>query len=440
MRARTPFLILFSLLFLASVAAADTIAFDPPGVTVKHSVDAIVSGLWNDGCVPSAKSVVVFGSAITLTLDANLPPDVVCLAAVTPYAALFHLGILPVGSYTVIAVSERAGVVTERARTALIVRDSETVLLWPYAVPVTGGRIGILNLGVVQGNTVTIDGVTAPVGGPTEGPPSFEAPPHAPGAVDVIVDLGSHTVTSKAALIYYDPASTDPATFETILFPVSFQGPGALGSQWVTENFISWSGATFRDPLPCCASVIAGNSPQLLNNANPWGIVLYAVRGTADSLHLASRIRDTSRQAETAGTEVPVVRERNFRSRLSFINVPVNSRYRVMLRLWAIGDDPFGNNPQFVASAPFNPPSPLLPPTPVPFLPISMARIPGTAMWFGSIDVTSLLTRTPANPKTLQVYPTAYRSEAVPLAFPRIWGMLSITNNDTHQVTIISPH
>jgi hypothetical protein len=434
MRSQTTFLV-FSLLFLVSAASADTIAFDPPGVTVNHSVDAIVSGLWNDGCVLPAKSVVVSGSTITLTLDANLPPDVGCTAAVTPYAALFHLGILPVGSYTVIAVSERAGVVTERARATLIVRDSETVLLWPYAVPVTGGRIGILNLGVVQGNTVTIDGVTVGVGGPTDGPPSFDAPPHAPGAVDVVVDLGSHTVTSKAALIYYDPASTDPAIFEPILFPVSFQGPGALGSQWVTENFITWIPGFFRDGLPCCLSFIPGNSAQLRNNGNAWGHVLYALRGTTDSLSLESRIRDTSRQAQTAGIEVPVVRERDFRSRLSFMNIPVDSRYRVMLRLWAIGDSPFGNNPPFIAAVPVS-----LLSTEVPFLPISMTKIPGTAMSFGSIDVTSLLTRTPSKPNTLQVFPSGYLSEAVALAFPRIWGMLSITNNDTQQVTIISPH
>ncbi len=432
MRARTSSLVLVSLLF-ASVAAADTIAFDPPAPTVNHSVDAIVSGLWNSGCVPPAKTVVVSGSAITLTLDANVPPDIGCLAAVTPYATIFHLGILPPGNYTVIAVSEKAGVVTERARVPMIVRDSETVRFTSYAVPITGGRTAILNLEVVQGNTVTIDGVTVLVGGPTEGPPSFEAPAHAPGAVDVVVDLGSHTVTSKAALIYYDPASTDPAIFEPILFPVSFQGPGALGSQWVTENFISWT-TFFRDPLSCCASVIAGNSPQLLNNANPWGIVLYAIRGTADSLQLASRIRDTSRQAQTAGTEVPVARERDFRNRLSFMNVPVDAHYRVMLRLWSIGDHPFGNNPPFIVAVPVS-----LPSTEVPYLPISMVKIPGTAMSFGSIDVTSLLTRTPANPNTLQVYPSGY-SDAVPLAFPRIWGMLSITNNDTQQVTIVSPH
>ncbi|MEA2417208.1 MAG: hypothetical protein QOI58_3865 [Thermoanaerobaculia bacterium] len=165
MRARTSSLILVSLLFVASLAAADTIAFDPPAATMNHSVDAVVSGLWNNGCVPPAKSVVVSGSTITLTLDANLPPGVGCLTAITPYAALFHLGTLPAGSYTVIAVSESAGVVTERARVALIVRDAETVRFTSYAVPTTGGRIGILNLPVVFGNTATIDGVTVLVGG-----------------------------------------------------------------------------------------------------------------------------------------------------------------------------------------------------------------------------------------------------------------------------------
>jgi hypothetical protein len=434
MRARTSSLILVSLLFVASFAAADTIAFDPPAPTVNHSVDAIVSGIWNDGCVPPAKNVAVSGATITLTLDANVPPDIGCTAAITPYARIFHLGILPPGSYTVIAVSESAGVVTERARVPMIVRDSETVRFSPYAVPITGGRIAIVNLPVVAGNTVTIDGVTLRVGGTSDAPPSFDAPPHAPGAVDVVVDLGSHTVTSKAAVIYYDPASTDPAIFEPILFPVSFQGAGALGSQWVTENFISSdTTAFFRDRVPCCGPIITG-SVQLLSNANPWGHVLYAVRGTADSLHLASRIRDTSRQAQTAGTEVPVVRERDFRSRLRFMNVPVDSRYRVMLRLWSIGDHPFGNNPPFIVAVPVS-----LLSTEVPYLPISMTRIPGTTMSFGSIDVTSLLTRTPANPNTLQVYPSGY-SDAVPLAFPRIWGMLSITNNDTQQVTIVSPH
>lgn len=435
MLSRIPFFVLLSLLSLVS-AAADTINFDPPNATVNHSVDAIFIGIWNSSCVPSAKSVSVSRSTITLTLDANLPGVVACTGAMTPYTGTFHLGILPAGSYTVTTVSETAGAVTVRARATLIVRDSETIRLMPYAVPVTGGRITFLSPTFPSDNRVTIDGVTVPAGFASDSPPYFEAPPHAPGAVDVVVNLlGSGMVTAKAAVIYYDPASTDPAIFEPIVFPVSFKGAGALGSQWVTESFITWSEPPFfRDHLPCCLSFIA-DSAQLLTNANPWGHVLYAIRGTADSVDLASRIRDTSHQAQTAGTEVPVARERDFRSRLNFMNVPVDSRYRVMLRLWAIGDDPFGNSPQFIAALPVN-----LVSTPAPFLPITLAKIPGTAMWFGNIDVTSLLTQTPSTTNTLRVYPGGYRSDAVPLAFPRIWGMLSITNNDTQQVTIVSPH
>jgi hypothetical protein len=433
MRART---LAAVLLLVASVASADKIAFDPPAATVNHSVDAIVSGIWNDGCAPQPKNVAVSRSTITLTLDANLPPGVGCTAALTPYARIFHLGILPADSYTVIVAAETAGVLTERARASLIVRDADTVHLLPYAVPTTGGRIQFTSAPFPTGNRVTIDGVTVPAGFISDAPPSFDAPPHAPGAVDVTVDLGTSTVTAKAAVIYYDPASTDPAVFEPILFPVSFQGPGSLGSQWTTENFVSFGTPSFfRDRLPCCLLSIAGTAGQLLNNANPWGHILYAIRGTADSLSFSSRIRDTSRQAQTAGTEVPVVRERDFRSRLLFLNVPVDSRYRATLRLWAIGDDPFGSGLRFTATLPVS-----LISTPVPFLPIPLTKVAGTAMWFGSIDVTSFLTRTPSNPNVLQVFSSSYQSDAVALAFPRVWGMLSITNNDTQQVTIVSPH
>ncbi|MGA8806979.1 MAG: hypothetical protein WB973_03805 [Thermoanaerobaculia bacterium] len=439
MRTRLSCLAAVSLLFLAaSASVADTIAFDPPAATVNHSVDAIVSGLWNDGCVPPAKNVAISGSTITLTLDANVLPDIGCTSAVTPYTTIFHLGILPAGSYTVVTVSETAGVSTERGRATLIVREPETMTIIPYAVPLRGGQITINSPFLHQDGMMTIDGipVSTHIGGDI--PPWAIAPPHAAGAADVTIDTGSGTVTSKAALIYYDPAAADPAVFEPILFPVSFQGPGALGSQWVTENFISANGpAYFRDPLPCasCTQSAGINPVPLTNNSNPWGHVLYALRGTTDTLNLASRIRETSRQAQTAGTDVPVVRERDFRSSLRFMNLPVDSRYRVMLRLWAIGDGPFGNDPGFTAALPVS-----LVSTPVPFLPIPMTKIPDTAMWFGTIDVTSLLTRTPSNPNTLQVYSNGYGSATVPLAFPRVWGMLSITNNDTQQVTIVSPH
>jgi hypothetical protein len=56
-------------------------------------------------------------------------------------------------------------------------------------------------------------------------------------------------------------------------------------------------------------------------------------------------------------------------------------------------------------------------------------------MSFASMDVTSLLTKASGNPTNLSV-------TAAPnlMVTPSIWGMLSITNNDTQQVTIITPH
>jgi len=158
----------------------------------------------------------------------------------------------------------------------------------------------------------------------------------------------------------------------------------------------------------------------LTNDGLPWGHVLYAIRGTAASLDLASRIRDTSRQAQTAGTEVPVVRERDFRGQLRFLNLPVDARYRVTLRLWSLVD-----YAPFIVSVDS---------IPAQQLPLTIAKIPGTSMYFGTLDVTSLLAKANSNPAILTV---AGINGSLPP--PAIWGMLSITNNDTQQVTIVSP-
>jgi hypothetical protein len=404
-----------SLLLVAAFVSAETIRFDPPNPTGSRSVDAIITGVWPNACMPIVKSVVIASTTITLHLDATPPPGVLCAQSTGPYTRTFHLGIVPPGGYTVILVADAGSTSTELARAPLIVRDAETIRLVPYAIPVTGGQVYILS--PFPGATMTIGGVTVPVGMGGDIPPFVTAPPHAPGVVDVTLDTGGSTITSKAALIYYDPAAADPAVFEPILFPVSFQGPGALGSQWMTESFIYASAPVFfRDPFPSSAV----SSTRLANDGNPWGHVLYALRGTADTLSLASRIRDTSRQSQSAGTEVPVVRERDFRGELHFLNIPVDPRYRISLRLWSMAD-----LPQFVVAVDS---------TPVHQQTLTVSKIPGTSMWFGTMDVTGLIANgTNSTNLTVTGAPS-------PIVTPPIWGMLSITNNDTQQVTIVSPH
>ena len=423
-RVRIPLLCL-SLLLVAAIVSAETIRFDPPNPTGSRSVDAIVAGVWPNACLPLVKSVVIAATTITLHFDAKPPLGVLCAQSTGPYTRTFHMGIAPPGGYTVILVADAGTTSTELARAPLIVRDAETLSIGPYAVPITGGSIFVENIPSV-GGTITIGGNTVPLSIGGEMPPWAIAPPHAAGAVDVRIDTILGTVTAKAALIYYDPNAADPAVFEPILFPVSFQGPGALGSQWLTENFISGPGQPlFRDPLPCsfCYSSLGLWTQQLINDGNPWGHVLYAMRGTTSDLELASRIRDTSRQGLTAGTEVPIARERDFRSRLRFANIPADARFRATLRLWSLSGES-----HLIAT---------IDSIPAQQISVPLTLIPGTSMSFGSADVTALVAKGIGNPTSLAVAQSIFDPLDTPA--PKMWGILSITNNDTQQVTIVSP-
>ncbi len=416
------------LLLATAIARGETIRFDPPNATAHHSVDAIVSGIWHDGCTPSVKGVTVAGSTILLRLNTLLPPDVGCPQALTQYTRTFHLEVLPAGAYTVIALADSGDNVSELTRTPLIVRDAETLSIEPYAVPISGGSVLIRNPFGLGATTAIIGDVTAVAFLNGNGFIVAAAPPHAAGAVNVALNSTAGTVTSNAALIYYDTAAADPAVFEPILYPISYQGFGALGSQWNTENFIL-AGSTrafFRDPLPCsgCSTALSADV-QLFTDDNPWGHLLYAMRGTTGTVDFASRIRDISKvSSATSGTEVPIVRERDFRGQLRFVDVQADGLFRTTLRMWSLGD--FPEYLVLIGSSPA--------------LPLHTTRIPGTSMWFGSLDLTPLLLQSKTSLVSITVFPSGFGSHFLPIASPPIWGMLSITNNVSQQVTIISPH
>jgi hypothetical protein len=232
----------------ASFAAAGAIRFEPPNANPHTSVDATVSAVWHSSCAPVPGGVSIAGSTIAI-----------------------HVKDLPLET--------------------LIVRD--TLHVSPYVVPATGGStVFVTNPFFPDIATVTIGSVVleSHSTGPTL---SFVAPPHAPGSVDVTVSRGNESVTAKAALIYDDPASPDPRAFEPTLFPIAYDGAGAFGSRWTTDNFaVLASGWAFRDHPPCSCS---GGFPgifRLANASSPWGLVLYALRGTIDKTTFVSRIRE----------------------------------------------------------------------------------------------------------------------------------------------------
>ena len=387
------------LLSVGAVARADSMRFVPPDPTAHTAIDAIVSGRWSDSCVPIASDVSIAGSTITLHM---VPSGMICAAAVTAYRSTVHLGVVRPGTYTVTAVVPRlARGESELAKQTLVVRDSDTLDISPYAIPTTGGRVQVA---AKTATNITIDGVAATF--KQFGSVVFvDAPPHAPGAVDVAVVQGTRTNVAKAALIYYDPNDADPVLFEPILFPIAFEGAGASGTQWITENSV-WVGAmTFRDAI---------QTGLIRNDSQPWGKVLYARRNSASPSSLtlfASRYREVSRQPDNPGIEVPVVFERDFRdSRLWFTNAPVGTNLTATLNVWSL--DAVSDITYSAGLTPIRVPT---------------AKVPGTNLYFGSAAITQ---------QTGNLVEVGSET-----SLPRIWAMITYTNSTTpHEVTIVTSH
>lgn len=148
----------------------------------------------------------------------------------------------------------------------------------------------------------------------------------------------------------------NPSLFEPLLVPVFASGPGALGSQWTSTMTLLNSGqsaVTLAKPLlsgdPHCPAVCGCGVTAVLQPGspaepcpsfqNPSGVLLWIPRTTPEDdprLDFSLRVRDVSRSVLNAGTEVPVVRERNLRGTQPFwlLNVDTDSGFRVALRFY----------------------------------------------------------------------------------------------------------
>jgi len=63
--------------------------------------------------------------------------------------------------------------------------------------------------------------------------------------------------------------------------------------------------------------------------------------GAADSIQLVARLRDLSRNGSSAGVDLPVVREDEFRAdEMDLIAVPRDPRFRVLVRFYHARQSP----------------------------------------------------------------------------------------------------
>lgn len=418
--------ILPPLVFLIATAAAAQILFDPPAPTTQSYAFLQVGLVWGDGCVPIDPRVGVDRAVITVTF---FPSRSGCIAAPVPWRTRVALGVLPAGVYQVIVgyADDYRGP-WELFRDTLIVRDA-SVVVSPTAIPanVSGQRVFIqINADAppipapATGMTVTFGDVPADrrtLSHSERNVISAVAPPGS-GTVDVKMVWPDGTrVTGIAAFTYFDPdREPDRSIFEPVLFPLSYEGRGALGTTWTTENLMTPS---FNTPVYVRESgrLKAWQFP-MRPSMSPAGIVVWALRGTSEGFEFSSRIRETFRGA-SIGVEIPVVRPDGFRrGTVRLMNVAHGPNSRVTLRIYALGDAPLKTYVSFVGGAKS--------------LETTLLPVENSGLLFAAVDLSSAPALRSADSMVSIDIGTGQ-------LLREIWAMASTTDNETQHVTVNWP-
>jgi len=307
-------------------------------------------------------------------------------------------------------------------------------------LPLTGGDV-FMTYGGSYGSTLsaTLDGVAVPARETIPFGITVTAPPHARGPA--ILKLGGTTAETSATVTLRYVTADD---YERVLIPILINDvvPGANGSRWTTEVWAWNASSEFLD--------VFGNFPVLFQPAPPTPPPLHLVPNLSQrvralpqiegagallriptwpgrSLSFNARVTDVSRQASTWGTELPMVRESAFANSQFLLNVPGDLRFRVMLRIYTLDSAARVRVRGDVLSA---------------LIPIIDPPIAGPL-----VDVTLDVPAPPAGsffPGYVQL-PIAYKGLPMQVTFTsqnpaqKIWAFASITNDDTQQVTLITP-
>ncbi len=276
-------------------------------------------------------------------------------------------------------------------------------------------------IGSVRATIITIAGSTAIMA---------NTPPLLPGTYDVTVNQSDGSTTAKAAFTV--PGDSGP--FEPILLPV-FSPPmhGAFGSLFVTDarafatteqpvNVYGMLAQCFHttpspDPL---ITQIPGGSEVLFPACSPsTARLVYVAQNQAQNITFNDRVTDNTRIASNLGTEIPIVRgSRMTNNKITLLNVPIDGRYRNTLRIYAL-------RPTVVFVTTVGTPMPIqlqpgasiFEPAYAPFTDFPVPVDPGS---------TGTMTVTIEQPQDI-------------VAGPPMWAFITVTNNETQQITTITP-
>lgn len=261
----------------------------------------------------------------------------------------------------------------------------------------------------------------------------------------------------RAAATHPPLSPPDPALFEQVLVPI-FTGratPGANGSVWAETLLVHNGGEEFvqliapfscETPPGCIGPTVTPHTTvrairNLTYNPGRPALVIYVPRVATEHLSFTERVHDLSRSANSFGTDIPVVRERDLWSgRIQLLSVPLgDSAFRTMLRVYVPYRDGYDQDSK-----------------PVTFV-IRAYRmsdlgaddlVAQTALEVHASHYDSYSSAAYAQhgalaldmglPRGLDLYRLEVEpSEATPSL--QFWAFASVTNNDTQHVTVVVP-
>jgi hypothetical protein len=241
--------------------------------------------------------------------------------------------------------------------------------------------------------------------------------------------------------------------FERVLIPVwTHNLPGAFGSRWVAQltgvNISAQQAVVKTFPGIVCGFQPCPGDPGYvfawrLEGSDDFtrGRFLYVTQGRADDLQFSLLAFDSSRMNASFGSQVPVVREREFSNRsIVLSNVPLAQGFRIGLRIYGHQNRPMPVTIRIERSGllEFVPWQVQL--EPYPNIPQGDDSRPSFAL----IDVNALLpanfmTDPPFNPfpgpgpalLTIRVSPVSSQDF--------IWAFVTVTHDETQHFTAIGP-
>lgn len=170
----------------------------------------------------------------------------------------------------------------------------------------------------------------------------------------------------------------------------------------------------------------------IVPNGNP-GRFVYVPRAQANLFAMTLRAYDVSRAATSYGTQMPVIRERDFTDqRIVLPDVPMNTPFRNTLRIYS--KEPatvfvWFAGPEFIGSPTIVPPA-----GQEVFLRAGMNEFdPAYAQFttFEPYPANLAVVVEPVVPPCLACNP--------PFPTPKLWAFITVTNNDTQHITTIFP-